>query len=106
MNGICIEKTCAICKYANHDPGLGDREDVICTLKPNEPKLVLTNDTCLSHESKYANIKIMYDGGMLMEYDPATESSKEVSKEEYDNDTVEEIPETIETEEEEVSWQL
>ena len=64
-----VQKSCAVCTYANHDPSLGDSDDVICIVNPNKPKLVPSNDTCLKHESKYKGLKVIIDKGHLMEYD-------------------------------------
>lgn len=104
MSGI--EKTCAICKYANHDPSLGERPEVICTISPNEPKLKDTNDTCLNHVSKYKSIKIIEDKGTLLEYDPKTETDKKISSEEYESEFVEELLPEPETGESEIAWDL
>lgn len=105
---VAVEKTCAVCKYANHDPSLGDREEVICTINPNKPDLRATNDTCLQHKLKFKSIKIIQDTGTLMEYDPDSKKGKEVSREDYDSDfnKNEPIEEIIDTGDVEVSWQL
>jgi len=102
-----IEKTCAVCKYANHDPSLGDREEIICTLNPIKPDLKPTNDTCLQHELKYKSLKIIEDKGTLLEYDSDTRSDKKISKDEYEELVdLEEIIKEDQTGESEVSWDL
>jgi hypothetical protein len=63
------QKSCTVCRFAVHDAGLDDSEEVICTLNPNKPITKNLLDTCESQEPKYAKMKIVVDRGHLMEYD-------------------------------------
>jgi len=99
-------KVCAVCKHANHDPSLGERKEVICILNPNKPTLKQSDDICLQYVSKYKKIKIIQDTGMLFEYDPSTESSKEVSSEDFEKEYIEEPIIESKEEETEIPWQL
>lgn len=61
--------SCSVCKFGLHDPNLDDLSSVLCTLDPNKPKVVLLQNTCLEHISKYPKIKVIVDKGTLLEYD-------------------------------------
>ncbi len=69
MSEIKVEKTCAVCKFASHDPSLGNRPEVLCLLSVCSPVLKQSNDTCLEHVPKYKNLKIIEDKGTYLEYD-------------------------------------
>jgi len=63
-----IAKTCKLCKFAKFDDDDFNKY-IICTLNPNNPTMKEETDTCLQHEPKYKNLKIILDKGMLLEYD-------------------------------------
>jgi hypothetical protein len=71
-----LTKSCAVCKFAKHDVTLEDAEldQVICTVDPVKPVLKNIDDTCLRHELKYKNLKVIVEKSFLQEYDPNTDS--------------------------------
>lgn len=74
-----ILRSCSVCKFAKHDNNLGETKEVICILDPNKPVLKPGDDTCLKHELKYKNLKVIIDKGTLLEYDSDKASSREPS---------------------------
>lgn len=62
-------KSCSVCKFALHHEGLEDLDEVLCTVDPNRPTTKKLQDTCLKHQPKYKNIKVLVDKPHLMEYD-------------------------------------
>ena len=68
--------SCSVCKFGLHDPNLDDLRSVLCTKNPNKPEVVLLQNTCLEHISKYPKIKVIVDKGTLLEYDSDRASTK------------------------------
>lgn len=62
-------RTCSLCKFAVHDPELGEIKEIICTLDPVKPILQKLDYSCLDYKARYQNIKVIVDNGHLMEYD-------------------------------------
>lgn len=67
-----IEKSCAVCKFAIHCIPVGADEEaneVTCTVNPTYPCMKKLDDTCLKHQPKYKNLKILIEKDVLQEYD-------------------------------------
>ena len=62
-----IQKSCAMCKFAEHNENLEDLKSILCTVNPNKPAVKISGDTCLQHVSKYPNLKVFVDNDNLME---------------------------------------
>ena len=67
-----IKKSCAVCKFANHDPGLNELEGekILCIVDVHSPEIKDSDDTCLKHRPKYKNLKVIVEPDHLEEYDP------------------------------------
>lgn len=65
---------CSVCEYAYHAPSLGDREEVVCTYNMVDPHLFACTYLCDKFKSKYNNLKLVEDKGVLLEYDTETAS--------------------------------
>jgi len=64
-----IQRSCAVCKFCMPDPQLDHEDQIICTLQPNNPTTKSADDTCLKHQLRYKNLKIIVEEEHLMEYD-------------------------------------